>query len=388
MRRALACLPALILLVTAVAVVPATSTYPAAAATGGAQADPLRRWYAALAGRYTEPVSVVVMGDSNAEGTGATTSVHRRWQQVLQAQLRARFQPPGVKGAAVPYISASPRMYFVPADYERTATAGVGESSYGLGQRSATIPAGESVTMAFVGRHAKLHARKGPEVGRYRIVLDGGTPVVVDGAAANGANGQVIWDSGLLAAGRHTVQISRDSSSKAAAAAVYPEGLMTYDGDEKAGVRVIDSARGGAKIGDFIGLNAWNWYQPFGALPAKGLLILPWGANDATSGTSPEAFRAGLEALIVLARGNGFAGSVLLVHMPKRGTADGQVWADYRTQMEAIAASDPDVAVLDLRARIPDQGGDDLGIYFDEVHYNDRGQAMIADQIASAILPR
>ncbi|MEV4271923.1 SGNH/GDSL hydrolase family protein [Micromonospora aurantiaca (nom. illeg.)] len=351
----------------------------------------MRKWWAALAGRYTEPVSVVVMGDSNSEGTGATTSVHRRWQQVLQAQLRARFQPPGVKGAAVPYISASPRMYLVPDDYERTATAGVGESSYGLGQRSATIPAGESVTMAFVGRHAKLHARKGPEVGRYRIVLDGGTPVVVDGAAQSGVNGQVIWDSGMLPAGRHTVQVSRDPSSKATAAAVYPEGLMTYDGDEAAGVRVVDSARGGAKVGDFIGLNAWNWYQPFGALPAKGLLILPWGANDATSGTSPEAFRAGLEALIVLARGNGFAGSVLLVHMPKRGTASEQVWADYRTQMEAIAGSDPDVAVLDLRARIPDQGTPEaaqLGVYVDEVHFTDRGQAMIADQIASAILPR
>ncbi|AXH89395.1 SGNH/GDSL hydrolase family protein [Micromonospora aurantiaca] len=384
MRRTLACLSVLALLLA----VPGTGPTPATAAEAGGSETALRKWWAALAGRYTEPVSVVVMGDSNSEGTGATTSVHRRWQQVLQAQLRARFQPPGVKGAAVPYISASPRMYLVPSDYERTATAGVGESSYGLGQRSATIPAGESVTLAFVGRHAKLHARKGPEVGRYRIVLDGGTPVVVDGAAANGANGQVIWDSGMLPAGRHTVQISRDPSSKTAAAAVYPEGLMTYDGDEKAGVRVVDSARGGAKVGDFIGLNAWNWYQPFGALPAKGLLILPWGANDATSGTSPEAFRAGLEALIVLARGNGFAGSVLLVHMPKRGTASEQVWADYRTQMEAIAASDPDVAVLDLRARIPDKGGDDLGVYFDEVHYNDRGQAMIADQIASAILPR
>ena len=387
MRRALACLSVVALLLA----FPGTTPTAATAAEAGGSEVALRKWWAALAGRYAEPVSVVVMGDSNAEGTGATTSVSRRWQQVLQAQLRARFQPPGVKGAAVPYVSASPRMILIPGDYERTATAGVTESSYGLGQRSATIPAGESVTLGFVGRHAKLYAHKGPEVGKYRIVLDGGTAVVVDGYAASGVNSQVIWDSGILAAGRHTVQISRDPYSKATAAAVYPEGLMTFDGDEAAGVRVVDSARGGTKVADFTGLNAFNWHVSFGAIPGKGLLILPWGANDSTGGTSPEAFRSSLEDLITLARGNGFTGSVLLVEMPKRGNADPQVWADYRTQMEGLAAADADVAVLDLRARIPDQGTDEaktLGIYFDEVHFNDRGQGMIADQIATAILPR
>ncbi|MFG2165509.1 SGNH/GDSL hydrolase family protein [Micromonospora chersina] len=354
--------------------------------------DPaLRKWYAALGNRYAGIVSIVVMGDSNAEGTGATTSVRRRWQQVLQAELRSRFQPAGVTGALMPYVSASPRMILIPGDYSRTATAGVTESPYGLGSKSATIPSGESVTLGFTGRRAKLYARKGPEVGKYRIVLDGGTATVVDGSAASGSNSNVIWDSGTLTSGSHTVQISRDASTTLTPGSVYPEGLMTYDGDESAGLRVVDHSRGGAKLNDFTGLNAFNWFAAFGAIEGKSLLIMPWGANDSTGGTSAAQFRSDLESVISTCRSNGFASSVLLVEMPKRGNADPQVWADYRTQMEALAAADPDVALLDLRARIPDQGtaeANALGIYYDEVHYNDKGQGMIADQIATAIIPR
>lgn len=351
--------------------------------------DPaLRRWWASLAGRYGSITSVVVFGDSLSEGFGAT-SVARRWQQVLQAELRARFQPPGVAGAAVPYICAAPRVNPIPADYPRTATAGVTTSEHGLGLRSAVIPAGESVTFSWTGTRARLYGTKGVGVGRYGIRLDGAAEVVVDGAAAATSSGQLLWDSGPLAAGAHTVLVQRSSTTTASPGNVLVEGLATYNGDETSGVRVVDASRSGATLSTFN--NSTLWRSALGAVEGKGLLIMPWGANDVTAGTTPSAFKAGLETLIGNARTAGWTGSILLVKMPKRGSASVSAWVDYLAQMDAIAAVDPDIATLDLRARIPDQGTPEavaLGLYVDEAHYSDKGQGLIAGYLASAILPR
>ena len=348
----------------------------------------LRKWYAALAGRYGSIASVVVFGDSISEGYGAT-SVLRRWQQVLQSELRPRFQPAGVAGAAVPYISASPRVSPIPADYPRTATAGVTQSDNGLGLRSAVIPAGENVTFTFTGTRAKLYGTKNSTVGKYGIRLDGAAEVVVDGNAASAASGVMLWDSGALTAGAHTVLVQRSSTTTASPGNLLLEGLVTYNGDTSAGLRVLDASRSGATLATFN--SSTLWYDALGAVEGDGLLVMAWGANDATGGTTVAAFKTGLETLIANARTAGWVGSILLLKMPKRGTATEQTWVGYLAQMDAIAAADPDVATLDLRSRIPDQGTAEavaLGLYVDEAHYTDKGQGLIAGHIATAILPR
>ncbi|MEV5211324.1 SGNH/GDSL hydrolase family protein [Micromonospora sp. NPDC053740] len=359
-----------------------------AAVDGAGHNRSLRKWYGALAARHESIASVVVIGDSNSEGSGVT-ALRRRWQQVLQLELRARFQPSGVAGATTAYISASPRLSPLPGDYPRTVTAGVTTASYGLGIRAAAVITGESVTFTFTGTRARLFGTKGASVGKYSIKLNGGAETVVDGVNASVVSGQLIWDSGALTVGAHTVVVARAASTVTSPGPVYPEGLMTYNGDESSGVRVVDASRHGATLATFTGSTVWQ--TAFTAVEGKGLLIMPWGANDSTSGTSVAAFRTGVETLISAARTAGFAGSVLLVQMPKRGTADPQVWADYLAQIDAIAAADPDVATLNLRARMPDQGTSEattLGLYADEVHYSDKGHGWIADQIATAILPR
>ncbi|MBM0274137.1 SGNH/GDSL hydrolase family protein [Micromonospora tarensis] len=348
----------------------------------------LRRWYAALAGRYGSIASVVVMGDSISEGYGAT-SVTRRWLQVLQSELRSRFQPAGVAGAAYPYISASPRVSPIPADYPRTATAGVTQSDHGLGLRSAVIPAGESVTFSFTGSRAKVYGTKGAAVGKYGIRLDGAAEVVVDGAAASTSSGVLLWDSGALTAGAHTVLVQRSSTTTASPGNVLLEGLVTYHGDESGGVRVLDASRSGATLATFTGSNLWH--GALGAVEGKGLLVLAWGANDSTTGTTPAAFKAGLELLIANARTAGWTGSILLLKLPKRGSAAEVTWLAYLAQMDAIAAADPDITTLDLRSRIPDQGTAEataLGLYVDEAHNTDKGQGLIADHIATAVVTR
>ena len=349
----------------------------------------LRKWYGALANRYASPAKVLVIGDSNSEGTGATTYA-RRWQSLLQAQMRGRFQPPGVVGATIPYVTASPRCNPLPTGLGVTTSGSPGQASFGLGLRALTVAAGQSVTFTFTGDRCKLLASKGSSVGRYNIALDGGAGVVVDGwQSGSVTSGVVLWDSGALTRGSHTVVVTRDAGTTASPGNVYPEGLLTFDGDHDAGVRVLDAARHAATLATFTASTAWQ-----GAVTTVGgfgLCIMPWGANDSTSGTTAAAFASGLSTLIGQVRSAGFSGSFLLVEMPKRGNAAEQVWTDYRAQLEAIAAADADIAVFDLRRRMPDYGTTEAtqqGLYYDEVHYRDKGQGWIADQIATAIIPR
>ncbi|MFI6238333.1 SGNH/GDSL hydrolase family protein [Micromonospora sp. NPDC050795] len=330
--------------------------------------------------------SIVVIGDSNSEGTGATSTL-LRWQYLLQQKLRARLQPGGVTGAAVPYISASPRVSPPYGDYPRTATGGVTTASYGLGIRAAAIVAGESVTFTFTGTRAKLYGTKGATVGKYSIKVDGGAETVVDGVNATVISGQLIWDSGTLTAGAHSVVVARAASTVTSPGPVYPEGLMTYNGDTASGVRVVDAARHGATLATFTGSNAW--WTALGAVEGAQLLIMPWGANDSTSGTTAAQFKTALNQMIADTRAAGFTGTVLLLKMPKRGTADATLWTNYMTQIDAVDLADANVLVLDLRPSIPDQGTPAAiaaGLYADEVHFSNAGHALIADLVAAAIL--
>ncbi|MCG5460855.1 SGNH/GDSL hydrolase family protein [Micromonospora sp. MED01] len=330
--------------------------------------------------------SIVVIGDSNSEGTGATSTL-LRWQYLLQQKLRARLQPGGVTGAAVPYISASPRVSPPYGDYPRTATGGVTTASFGLGLRAAAIVSTDTVTFSFTGTRAKLFGTKGATVGKYSIKLDGGAETVVDGANASVLTGQLIWDSGTLTAGAHSVVVARAASTVTSPGPVYPEGLMTYNGDTNAGVRVVDAARHGSTLATFTGSNAW--WTALGAVEGAQLLIMPWGANDSTSGTTASAFKIALNQMIADARSAGFTGTVLLLKMPKRGTADATLWANYMTQIDAVDLADANVLALDLRPSIPDQGTPAAiaaGLYADEVHFSNAGHALIADLVAAAIL--
>lgn len=348
----------------------------------------LRKWYAALADRYSAPTRILVMGDSNSEGTGATSTV-RRWQNVLQAQMRGRFQPAGIPGAAISYSTAEPYTSPVPADYPVTKTGGQ-RFIAGLGARAWEFGGDgvQSMTYTFYGDQFQILYDTGSAVaGIMHIVVDGDAGTNVNTWKSGDATYGNVWTSPVLSRGAHTVVVTRSGGTTQR---LFIEGFMAYDGDLSRGLRVIDGARHGAKVATFGGSTQWR--SAVANTGPYGLCIMPWGANDSTGGTTPVQFRADLEDLIADLRGPaGFSGSILLVGMPKRGNATEEIWGQYRAQLEAIAAGDPDIAWFDLRGRMPDRGTAEavaLDLYADEVHYNDKGQGWIADQIATAIMPR
>lgn len=367
-----------------------TNLYEASSAALSATYAPqhdtnLRKWFAALGNRHTAPAKVLVFGDSLSEGTGAGT-FQKRWMQVLQDALRNRYPVPGVTGATIPYVTASPRQSAALTGAQ-VSNVGAAQASFGLGLRALTVEAGDSVTFTFTGDRCKLYGTKGTSSGRFGIVLDGAAEVVVDGYNAGGTiNGQLIWDSGAISNAAHTVVVSRSSTTTANPGNVFPEGLLTFNGDHGSGIRVIDGARHGAQVGTFS--DSTSWQSAVTNIGGFGLAIMPWGSNDANAGVTAADFKTKLLDLIADMRGAGFAGSILLVGFPKRSEITDAVWTAYLTAMQEVAAGDADISYLDLRSRMPDAGTAEattLDVYVDTVHHKPGAQGWIADQILWAI---
>jgi SpoIID/LytB domain protein len=110
-----------------------------------------------------------------------------------------------------------------PSRYEQTesvityagswATFSATGASGGSYKRAHT--SGASVTIKFTGIYLGWIATKGTTLGKAKVSLDGGAAVNVNLAATAVAYQQLVWSTGILAAGSHTVKITWDTSNAA-----------------------------------------------------------------------------------------------------------------------------------------------------------------------------
>ena len=63
------------------------------------------------------------------------------------------------------------------------------------------------MTAQFEGIYAAWVAKKSPVYGMARLTLDNGQPVIVDLYSASTLYQQMVWNSGILAYGVHTLKI-------------------------------------------------------------------------------------------------------------------------------------------------------------------------------------
>jgi len=75
------------------------------------------------------------------------------------------------------------------------------------------------VTIAFNGAYLGLIAKKSSVYGVAKVILDGGTPVMVDLYSASTVYQQKVWNTGTLAAGDHTVTVEWTGTKNAASTA-------------------------------------------------------------------------------------------------------------------------------------------------------------------------
>lgn len=348
--------------------------------------DGLMKWWVALGKRQSNPVNVVVSGNSKREGTGATNYADR-FPLALQDRLRQQFQPAGVVGAAVPNVHLA-GMSPLPANLPYTIGGSAAGSQYGFGGRGFKAISGTTITIPFTGTRAKIRYYRASGAGILNIVLDGAAPVTVD-SWVSGASSFAVWDTGALARGAHTLVVTRDAATTAGRD-VFLGDVEIFDGDEAKGIRVYDASRHGVTAnGLYTSLTGWiAGGGEFAAIGGWGLLVLGLGEND-TALTAAQ-YKTEILGVINLFRTNGFASSVLLIHDAKPGNVvDSALWDAFGQVEREIALADPAVAHLDLSSIVPDYDVTNaLGVYSDDRHNTSGGQGWEADLVASVLMPR
>lgn len=343
--------------------------------------DALLYWRLALATRNTAPVNVFISGNSNWEGTGAST-YNERFPKVLQDFLRKQFQPVDKIGATWPSF-CWPNMTPVPTGQPFSSTGTVSKSSqFGLGRRGFKIESTGVLTVTFTGDRVIVPYTKATGAAKFTIALDGGAATNIDSYAAT--QSRAAWDSGALTRGSHTVVVTFDETSTAGRS-VYLNGIITYDGDYAGGIRVHDHSTHGVTVSSFAS-NTFGWTGEF-ASHTWALGILGFGENDTAS--TPAQYKTDYLAYIAKLREYGMASTILLCHGPKPQATNAAVWESFGEVEREIAESDSKIAWVDLSKYVPgnQEGGSALGIYYDGTHFNAKGQGMKADIISNTLRP-
>lgn len=349
-------------------------------------AAPLGVFHNDLSGRHFSSCRILVVGDSNGEGAGATVDIRNRWIDRLQALLRAKFPTDGNPGATLSYVPAY-NVVNMPSDMAVRSAGVTTGTSFGFGAKHAQLTAtGHTVTFTVTGTSAKVVYPKSSTGGSFTWQVDGGT-VSSPIAQTNGSlQDGFTTDITLGASGSHTVVIAWASGSS-----VYVDGLLVYNGDETKGIRVIDGSHSGWGAQNYQ-LNGIQFYQgSLTTMLAPALVIIALGINDFAFGSLSIAnYKIHMQANIDRYRGAipTKPPSILLLAAHRRSPVTAvATWAEYVQAMKELAQANDGVAFLDLSTRLPQVSGDTRGLYADEVHLSNKGHSAVADYVAGFISP-
>lgn len=319
----------------------------------------LRRWRAAWANRTTNPVNVLLLGDSNTVGYWATIDA-RRWSRIMADKLC-------IYNDQRAHVGWQPHHSITNYSLVWTDTGTITDNSLsGLGYGAVNIPGtgtSGSITAAQVCDRFWVHYSNGTGIGAFSVTIDGGTPVTVTPATGARVGGQV-WDSGPLPRALHTVKIATTTTT----ATVF-EGIQWWDGNANQagaqgtltqanalvgqGVRVWNAAKFGSAAGDFAaaaGGGTW-WTDNLGII-SPDVVFMAWGTNELAAATSPATFRTNLVTIIdriitVLTAATRPTPSFVLV-VPHASGASATAIDPYQTAIY-LAAQDRGCAVIDRK---------------------------------------
>lgn len=351
----------------------------------------LEPWTLAMRGSDDEAANVVVLGDSVSEGYGFRRNLERRWVDRLERALRARAgvedcptDPAGYRGTS----SVVPARYHAPSmpdPYRAGRTAP--QPMAGPGGRALDLKPGGSVTWTVEAESVDIGYRTRPDGGTLEVTIDGQVPlegVAIPTELDGGEAERVVWSSGDLGPGEHTVRV-RNSTSVLSGALTTVTDLTPFRGDRDRCVHVLDASRSGVTAER---ITQTPSYLADALSLDPDLLVVPLGFNDARSGSSPADFGRTLDRLITQARSEGYEGPVLLVGWfePRWGTSI-PPWSEYLEAMSGRTERDA-VSFLDLSAVLPPVRGAPEGLYMDSLHPSAAAQPRIARSLLEALAPR
>lgn len=349
----------------------------------------LRKWNAAFANRASAGADVFFIGDSITEGFYATDR-SRRFIELLRNSLQRAYKPGGQGFIPSRFTVAGFTEYW-------TRVGGAASSTFGLGFRAWNMTAGtDSMQITVECDRVQLVYTRGPGVGGINISIDGGAAVIVNTYNASAASG-VLWDSGALTPGQHTLRVTTNNAQ--APNNVHNaiiDGIMVYNGDYSSGVRVWEGGSAGLQTTHFS--VAPNYWAHIFANVDPDLLIIGLGMNDYGNAVPVATFKTRLKNIIAQAKvyTPGVDPSIMLFIQYARGDAGftDAGWQPYRAAMYEVAAEDG-CAVFDAYDSLGVLGSgaaDTLGLSrgsggaADGVHLSDSGNQMVADRFVTLLM--
>lgn len=339
----------------------------------------LARFYDALASVADTPVDIMV-GPTDSIGDGlAATSFTKKFSAVLRDRLRNAFQPDGIAGGTG-YTDFWNQGAF--PDHPVVLTNPVVNQQYGLGLQSLVMyQLTENIVITDTFTSADLAIRTAPGAGFVFYTVDGGAPVAVD---ADAPAGEATLTIGPLAAGEHEIVLYGGITPDP----VTYEGVMLYNGDEAAGIRVWEAGQSGYRAEQYVASPTWaeavERVQP-------ALVVLPIGSNDYAIGRTAAETRDDIETIIALIRANtSVAPSIVLLAYYDREHLGTETWADFQNMYGSIAAADDDVAWLDMTDDFGPWTEDDRGGLTDPgdlTHPTDAGHFLIGSALYEFVTP-
>lgn len=349
----------------------------------------LRPFHGALANRTASPCDILVIGDSFTEGggAGAVSTRDRRYVAHLRDLLRARFPVAGVTGGEgyIPTAWTVGGTFAMPAPATLTGAPAF-QTSWGFGKRGHTLTTGQSVQWTVTGTSVDVHFVKGGSTGVMAVSIDGGTATTYATTSGAGTIDNGVQRVSLGSAGSHTVNVSWSSGGT-----VYLMGIMVYNGDESAGVRMTESGHWGWKSGDWsnnASSQLTNFAQRVTALQPS-LIIVALGTNDHGSSIAPATTQANLQSIITTSQAAcTIPPPVVLADWYQRQGTFTYQWSDYQAVFKALEAASPSVVHFDFSARVPAYNTDTTLVGSDLLHPSEKGHALIGATLARFLEPR
>lgn len=346
--------------------------------------DQTEAWPTAWANRATQPAVWLAIGDSITEGQGAS-DLPARWITQCLNLLRSRGGKPTKGGAG--YLHAAYYIYgpdSVWTTFLQYNGGSVGGALYipaigGAAAASAADPDG--MTWTVTGTSVDLWYVESTAPGFY-YSIDGGTPVLV--TPGNNFPTPHKLRISLGASGVHTVDVWQTGTGVMGWC-----GVTVYDGDENAGVVLIDGGHVAAFTAD--PLTTWgnrsSAYDLMATyvLAAPDVVTLELGVNDWSSNVPPATAAANLLVTIQLLQSLPKRPTIWLVAPAAYddGTTQTYRWTAYLAAMQAVAAQ-TGIGFVDVG---PVLGSPTNTALFsaDQIHPNDAGHALMG-QFMSGVL--
>lgn len=334
-----------------------------------------RPWRAALANCGAARAKLVVIGDSNDEGQGATTDT-LRWVGKLQAALRTRYAVTGGVGYRPVYYESGITQ---PATVALGAAPGTATKDvrYGLGGRSYQLAKTATVTYTQTFTGFTVHYAKDSFGVNLVVKVDGAaqTPIASGGTAAGGFTQTY---SGFTAAS-HTLELSCSDLSSGFIAV--PSGVDFYNGDAATGIGVYDASHFG-----WTTTSHTAEHMKSVAAVAPQCVVIAVGTNDILL-YNAATYQTNLAALLGRVRAAVTTPCTVVILMkPERADAGKQdTWANYVTAARAVAATDSYATVVDLGEHMGAISGNPLSLFSDLIHFNVAGAAFAGDVMFSVL---